>query len=756
MEKKMKKNKTKISQKTIHLLRIGLLALLIITLPAPMLGRTFDPNNIITDEELSDKNSLSIAAIQNFLEQKNSVLKNYSQIIDGKKMLASEMIWQVGQKHNISPKFILTTLEKEKSLLSKTSATQSTLDWACGFGCYGGTCREKYRGFYNQIESAAETQEAYRLKATQFNYRVGLTSKTFDNFMVTPQNQATANFYIYTPYVGYSPELGVNEQNGGNRLFWRIWHRYFSNQKFLDGQVVTNGTNYWLIKNNLKYQFVSKEVFLGDYKLSDPIFTDQNNLKYYPDGPKIYYSSKTLVKSNASGQIFLIENGQKRPLINEAAIARLSDFSFAATNEIKFASEEQLNAFNLGQIIEENSAYPQGKLFKDSSNTIWLVKDGLRHEVNSLVWQTNFDGALAESIETSLLEIYPISSPLKFEDGTFLNVDGSYYLISNGERMKVNNLGVFDRVFGLDKKNSATRVSVALLNIHAAGEIIDYMDDTIQDSTSTSQTSDSSTSIASGTYQGQFVSAEPQGITMETGKSQKVTVSFKNIGSATWTKGAIWLQINDQGLATSSFSAPTKIEMNEGAVSFDQTATFTFNLTAPTDKNGMIVQDFTIYYNQSLPTKIASVTKFVLVSGQIQKTNTVAQSSKLDASLISENLPSSIKYGSKPIAVKVVLKNNSDIVWLSKKSALEAFGQTSGKPSVFYDKYDWIRNTVPAVPINKSQIKPGEQAEFRFTLDVTGIKKGTYTLRLRLNLLDKNKIFTINGTKELVKTITVK
>lgn len=753
----MKKNKTKISQKIIFKLRLAFLALLIISLPAPAFCRTFDPNNIITDEELSDKNSLSISAIQNFLEQKNSVLKNYSQTIDGKKMLASEMIWQVGQKHNISPKFILTTLEKEKSLLSKTSATQSTLDWACGFGCYGGTCREKYRGFYNQIEAAAETQEAYRLKASQFNYRVGLTSKTFDNFLVTPQNQATANFYIYTPYVGYSPELGVTDQNGGNRLFWRIWHRYFSNQKFLDGQVVTDGLNYWLIKNNLKYQFASKEIFLGDYKLSDAILTTQDNLKYYPDGTKIYYSSKTLVKSSLSGQIFLIENGQKRPLINESALAVISDFSFAATGEIRSATEDQLSVFTLGQIIAENSIYPQGKLYKDTNGTIWLIKDGLRHEVNSLVWQNNFDSAPTELVQASSLDIYPVSSPIKFEDGTFLNVDGAYYLISNGERMRIYNLGVFDRVFGVDKKNSAIRVSAALLNIHDAGEIIDYMDDTIQDSTSSQQDTSSgasATTVAAGTYQGQFISTEPQGITMATGNSQSVTIAFKNTGSATWAKGAIWLQVNDQGQTTSSFTAPAKVEMNEGAVSFGQVATFTFNLTAPIDKNGMVTEDFAIYYNQTSPTQITSVTKFVLISGQVQKT-TATQSAKLNAQLISENIPAKIKYASKPVSVKMILKNESDITWLSKKSALEAFGQTSGKPSVFYDKYDWIRNMVPAVPINKSQIKPGEQAEFQFTLDVTGIKRGTYTLRLRLNLLDKNKIFTINGASELVKTITV-
>lgn len=742
------KIKTKFSQKTAFKLRYGILTLFILLSPLNAFARTFNPHNIITDEELNDYDSLSKTAIQIFLEKEKSILASYTQTVEGKNLTAAEMIWNVSQKNNVSPKFILTTLEKEQSLVRRTSATQKVFDWACGFGCYNGGCKEKYRGFYNQIEAAAETQAIYRQRANQFSFKVGQTTMTYDGFPVTPQNQATANFYIYTPYVGYSPELGVNAQNGGNRLFWRIWHRWFSSQKFLDGQVVTNGVDYWQIQNNTKKKFISKDLFLKDYKLSDAIFVSQKDLDAYPNGTIIKFSQNSLVKSSASGQIYLIDQNQKRPILTDSALALLSDFRMALANtDITAVAEDDLTDYAVGSSISETSIYPQGKLFRDTNNQIWLIKDGMRYPVDSAVWQINFNSKPTESINSADLETYQLANPIKFKDGTFLYSDGTYYLISLGERMKISDLSVFDRVFGLDKKNNATTVSAASLNIHAAGEVIDYVDDTIADPVITSNpntNNNSITPISAGTYEATFVNQEPQGINAITGQTQTVTITYKNTGSATWQKGQVWLQLNDQDKTTSTFILPAKIDFLENSVSNGQIATFTFDLTAPTDKNGMIAQEFSLMANAQNPLEINSYAKFILISGKITapKTTTptpTTSTSQPTAKIVSHTLPKTIKNTSKPVLVTLKIKNTSgQINWLSKKSALEVYN-SDGKASYFYDKKDWIRSNVAAVPINKSTIKPGETGEFKFTLDAKGLKAGTYTLKFKLNLLDKSK-----------------
>ena len=131
-------------------------------LPHVTLARVFDPHNIITDTDLFDADALSQRAIQTFLEREKSPLATYRQKVDGKNLRASEIIWKIAHEHSVNPKFLLTTLEKEQALISRGTATTKALDWATGFGCYGGTCREQYKGFYNQAEAAAITQESYR------------------------------------------------------------------------------------------------------------------------------------------------------------------------------------------------------------------------------------------------------------------------------------------------------------------------------------------------------------------------------------------------------------------------------------------------------------------------------------------------------------------------------------------------------------------------------------------------------------------
>ncbi|MFA6255189.1 MAG: hypothetical protein WC675_04155 [Patescibacteria group bacterium] len=733
------KTKTKIKKRLTLKLSIVILAFFVLSAPNTW-ARTFNPHNIITDQDLINKDSLSQAAIQKFLERENSVLARYSQVIDGQTLKASAMIWEIAQKHSISPKFLLTTLEKEQSLIHKEQATEKALDWATGYGCYGGGCKEKYRGFYNQVEATAETQQIYWQKAGQFSFTSGQTTTTFDGYKVTPANKATANLYIYTPYVGYAPELGVTQPAGGNKLFWRIWSRYFTEQKFLDGQILTHDGNYWLIKNNKKNKFASATLFLKDYKTTDAINVSSDDLAAYPDGPEIIFADNTLVKSTDSGQIYLLTENQKRPIINNSALALLEDFQIAITeNEITTVSETQIADYTLGTLISDSAIFPQGKLFKDETGKIWQVQDGLKHEVNQSVWQNRFDSAEPETISMSDLEKYPTGSPIKLKDGTFVTIDGKYYLITGGERMKVEDLAIFDRNFGPSKKTGALTVNSALLEIHGASDYIDYVDDTIQDAVVATPTN-----TVTGNFAATFDSISPDGLIMVNGATQSVTIKFKNNGSTNWQAGDVWLKVTDKDKETSSFSVPDKVNFTETSVASSQLASFTFNLTAPSDQSGLLNQEFSLYYNKNgTPTKITSIAKFIIVKAG------------LSAQILEHNIPAAVRNTWKPIQITMKIKNTSaDTTWLARKTALELYNQ-DGSTSYFYDQSDWVREEVAAVPVGKTYIQPGETGEFKFTLDPRGIKKGTYVLNFKLKLLDKEKDVYLNGGLEWHREIRV-
>jgi len=735
-----KKIKIKTNRIFCSKLIIILLAIFIIVPGNLAQARTFDPHLIITDEELLDENSLTKTAIKKFLEREDSVLARYSQIVEGETLSAAEIIWEISQKHGINPKFLLTTLEKEQALISRNQATEKALDWATGYSCYGGTCKEKYRGFYNQLDATAETQQIYRQKAGQFSFQVGEATTTFDGYKVTPQSQATANLYIYTPYVGNSPELGIVSKYGGNRLFWRIWQRYFTSQKFLDGQILTNNGSYWLVEKNQKRKFATLAIFEKDYRASDAINVSSIDLAAYPDGPTINFADNTLVKSDASGQIFLITKNTRRPVLDSSALALLSDFTIAITeSEIPSVAESQLSNYNLGTMISSTSVYPQGKLFQDDNGTVWLIQDSLKHSVDPLVQQNQFADQTPETINAETLDSYPTGEPIKLKDGTFVYSNGSYYLISNSERMKIQDETIFDRTFGLSKKNSALKISTALLEIHSAGEIVDYINDTIQDTAV-----DSTPTAGTASYAASFSAIEPDGLIMANGQSQTIKLTFKNLGGTTWQNGNVWLKVTDKDSTGSSFSVTEKINFRETSVPTGQLATFEFNLTAPTAKTGLLNQEFALYANNNgSDEKVTGISKFIIV-----KPGTAAQ-------ILEQNIPVAVRNTWKPITIKMKIKNLSpDLTWLSKKTALEIYN-ADGKVSSFYDKNDWVRKEVAAVPTNKTKIKPGETGEFTFTLDPRGLKPGNYVLDFQLKMLDQDKEVLLNGQETWRREIRV-
>jgi len=229
-----------------------------------LVGSQFDPGFIISDRVFFDKNAMTEAGIQSWLEAKlptcaqsndAACIKNYTETTNSRDASpagncaayagaanerASTIIWKVAQACGINPQVILVTLQKEQGLITKGSPTALEYRKAMGYGCPDtSVCDSKYYGFFNQVYSAAWQFRQYTLFPNR-TYKIGNVAVRYapaagcEGPVVNIKNQATANLYNYTPYQPNAATLAKLEGSNsaacssyGNRNFWVYFNNWF-------------------------------------------------------------------------------------------------------------------------------------------------------------------------------------------------------------------------------------------------------------------------------------------------------------------------------------------------------------------------------------------------------------------------------------------------------------------------------------------------------------------------------------------------
>lgn len=222
--------------------------------------RNFDPGNIISDEVMRDKNSMSEQQIQNFLNWKNPCNNTNTQLAnhyphlhynirDGKFVCmaqesfdgesAAHIIWRAAQDYNINPKVLIVMLEKEQGLITDTWPNHIQYRSAMGYGCPDtAACDSQYYGLKNQIRWASHLFNTV-LNGGWSNYPVGYNyvqynqNKSCGGSVINIRNRATSALYRYTPYQPNQSALNAGYGTGdscgayGNRNFWLFFNDWF-------------------------------------------------------------------------------------------------------------------------------------------------------------------------------------------------------------------------------------------------------------------------------------------------------------------------------------------------------------------------------------------------------------------------------------------------------------------------------------------------------------------------------------------------
>jgi hypothetical protein len=213
---------------------------------APAFALTFNPANVISDENFRAYTCMSQADIQAFLNTQPGVLDTLiTTDYAGQKKPAAQIIYEACQRWNVSPRVMLVMLQKEQSLLTRTSMVtgyKSTLDWAIGMGCPdSGVRKEQFRGFGRQVWYGAQSLDAYGEVGKPLpsgtilgTWKPGSSMKVSypgGTTYVVPAAIATFKLYTYNPSIGAKAPYGdLSSQSAslsGNANFWMIYVRYF-------------------------------------------------------------------------------------------------------------------------------------------------------------------------------------------------------------------------------------------------------------------------------------------------------------------------------------------------------------------------------------------------------------------------------------------------------------------------------------------------------------------------------------------------
>ncbi|MBN1325930.1 hypothetical protein JW977_03035 [Candidatus Falkowbacteria bacterium] len=433
-----------------------------------LLAFEFDPNDIISDGDLTDFQSMNLSAIAEFLNNQNGVLKslitpdNY-----GVQKLAAEIIFNAAQTYKINPKWILATLQKEQSLITNPTPSQKNIDWAMGYAVCDSCSIDDpqvamFKGFGTQVDRGTWRIRYYYDHASDFNFLPGKSS-IVDNQTIVPYNQSTANLYNYTPHLH------------GNFNFWNIWNRWFA-KIFPDGTIVkqTGDSKIYLIANGKRRLFWSNLALTSRYANAKIIEISKNDLLRYEEGYPIKYANFSLLRSPAN-KIYLIVGNEKKEIESDEVFRAIG----YNPDEIIDVTDEELGYYLEGRKITLTSLYPQGALLQDSkTGGVFYVEDGIKYPIWSKdVLNINYNKKYSTiKVTTEELDKYvTAANGLKIRDGILIKSpsDPKVYVISNGQRRWVANENTFislgyswTDIFDVTDK---------VLSLHPQGENLDLL-----------------------------------------------------------------------------------------------------------------------------------------------------------------------------------------------------------------------------------------------------------------------------------------
>jgi hypothetical protein len=170
----------------------------------------YEPSYVLHNRSIwLDEDAINVFDVAGFLSRVESPLRNAVPN-------ANVIIKRACLEHNVNPRWVLATLQKEQSLI-EGDPTEERLEWAMGYGVPdSGVKIKKFAGFTKQVFAAVAGMRRYCFPEAKYYAGKHIRRPmSVDGTAVFPVNIATAACYVYTPHMR------------GNRLLWDIYRKYW-------------------------------------------------------------------------------------------------------------------------------------------------------------------------------------------------------------------------------------------------------------------------------------------------------------------------------------------------------------------------------------------------------------------------------------------------------------------------------------------------------------------------------------------------
>lgn len=439
---------------------------------APFSARafSFDEQHIISDHTLTNSATMSLGDVGRWLQDRGSLLASVFQPDStGALKFPHEIIWLASQEARVNPQVLLVMLQKEQGLVDDRAPVQSQYDWAMGYGCPDGTgCNGRFKGFGKQVRGAALQLQGYLEDLTMkgetiARWAVGRTKTTSDGFTITPQNNATAALYSYTPWRGGASGAG------GNYNFARLFAQWFGTGRYPDGAILRgpDGT-VWRIAQSKRQRFVSPAVLTTYTPAEKIIAAEANDIAAYQEGPTIRFTNYSVL-ADAAGMRWLIVDGERRRVASAEVFRQLGFHP----DEVEVATPDDLAAYAEGKEVAGASDSPRGQLVLDlgTKQEYLLVGDVKRPIPHPAIREARFPAQLVKPMLASALAGKKQGDPLTMPDGEIVTAPKylpQAFVISQGQRRPFASPRVIEQL-GYSWNNLRV-LSNEALDLHPAGQ----------------------------------------------------------------------------------------------------------------------------------------------------------------------------------------------------------------------------------------------------------------------------------------------